>query len=125
LGEVFRLIPAEGNTIVAFDQLQLKIPQITKNQKSSKKIPKKFPKFFFHPIKIVLFPVVSKSVSYPPAKFQLNQVKTMKSCRRYKNAHTQLALPEVMPQKLQIPLFVQSKKFLFPILSGGKDITPA
>jgi len=115
---------------VAIDQLHLKIPQIPKNVKENKKkfkkkFQKKIPKFFFHPIKIVLFPVVSKSVSYPPAKFQLNQVKTMKSCRRYKNAHTQLALPEAIPQKLQITFFVQSKNFLFPILSGGKDITPA
>jgi len=93
---------------VALEQLHLKIPQIPKKKsKKFKKISKKISKFFFHPIKIVLFPVVSKSMSYPPAKFQLNQVKTMKSCRRYKNAHTQLALPEAIPQKLQITLFVQ------------------
>ena len=34
-------------------------------------------------------------------------------------------LPQVIPQKLRNFFFVRSKKFLFPVLSRDKDITPA
>ena len=34
-------------------------------------------------------------------------------------------LPEAIPQNYEKNLFFRSKKFLFPVLSGGKDSTPA
>ena len=36
-----------------------------------------------------------------------------------------IPLPQAIPQKLRNFFFVRSKKFLFPVLSGGKDSTPA
>jgi len=69
-----------------------------------------------------LFAVVSKSESITPAKFQLDRVKTV---RDMKALIPIWPLPEAIPQKLRNFFFVRSKKFLLPVLSGGKDITPA
>ena len=69
-----------------------------------------------------MFPEVSKSESITPAKFQLDRVKTV---RDMKALIPIWPLPEAIPQKLRNFFFVRSKKFLFPVLSGGKDITPA
>ena len=70
-----------------------------------------------------MFPEVSKSESITPAKFQLDRIKTVREMQ----AHILLIwpLPEAIPQKLRNFFFVRSKKFLLPVLSGGKDITPA
>ena len=69
-----------------------------------------------------MFAVVSKSESITPAKFQLDRIKTVRDML----AHILIwPLPEAIPQKLRKFFFVRSKKFLFPVLSGVKDITPA
>ena len=69
-----------------------------------------------------IFVSSSKSKSITPAKFQLNRVKT---ARDMKALIPIWPLPEAIPQKLRNFFFVRSKKFLFPVLSGGKDSTPA
>ena len=69
-----------------------------------------------------MFPEVSKSESITPAKFQLDRVKTV---RDMKALIPIWPLPEAIPQKLRNFFFVRSKKFLFPVLSEGKDSTPA
>ena len=69
----------------------------------------------------MLFPV-SKSESISPAKFQLDRVKTV---RDMKALIPIWPLLEAIPQKLRNFFFVRSKKILFPVLSGGKDSTPA
>ena len=61
----------------------------------------------------------SKSESITPAKFQLDRVKIVRALIPI------WPLPEAIPQKLQKKFFVRSKKILFPVLSGGKDSTPA
>ena len=65
---------------------------------------------------------MSKSIT--PAKFQLDRVKTV---RDMKELIPIWPLPELRlsPKKLRNFFFVRSKKFLFPVLSGVKDITPA
>ena len=69
-----------------------------------------------------MFLEVSKSESITPAKFQLDRVKTV---RDMKALIPIWPLPEAIPQKLRNFFFVRSKKFLFPVLSGGKYSTPA
>ena len=69
-----------------------------------------------------MFPVVSKSESVTPAKFQLDRVKTV---RDMKALIPIWPLPEAIPQKLRNFFFIRSKKILCPVLSGGKDSTPA
>ena len=69
-----------------------------------------------------MFLVVSKkSESITPAKFQLDRVKTV---RDMKALIPIWPLPQAIPKNNEI-FFVQSKNFLFPVLSGGKDSTPA
>ena len=66
-----------------------------------------------------MFVFRSKSESITPAKFQLDWVKIVRALIPI------WPLPEAIPQKLRNFFFVRSKKFLLPVLSGGKDITPA
>ena len=68
-----------------------------------------------------LFPVVRKSESITPAKFQVDRVKTV---RDMKALIPIWPLPEAIPKNYEF-FFVRSKKFLFSVLSGGKAITTA
>ena len=69
-----------------------------------------------------MFLVVSKSESITPAKFQLDRVKTVRDMQA---PCTIWPLPEAIPKNYENIFFVRSKKFFFPVLSGGKDSTPA
>ena len=68
-----------------------------------------------------MFSVASKSeIITTPAKFQLDRVKIVRPLIPI------WPLPEAIPPKITKNFFfVRSKKFLFPVLSGSKDITPA
>ena len=70
--------------------------------------------------KFFLSPVVSKSESITPAKFQLDRIKTVRDMKALIPIW-----PSGYPPKITKIFFVQSKNFLFPVLSGGKDSTPA
>ena len=66
-----------------------------------------------------MFPVESKSESITPAKFQLDRVKIVRDMQAL------IPIWPLPPKIAKKKFFVRSKKFLLPVLSGGKDITPA